>query len=220
VAIRVGEVRRARQQRLPSLFGFFAFFRRDGTVVAQDELLVEDLRVEVGLDVDIRLQQGRGYAPVPGETAIGRRPLPFAQRFLEAFTFRRDRPVLVVVVGQAFLAEVILLEHDPDPDAAPAGVEDGLCNRLGVDLLDGDVERGVGIANEVHDHLLEVVGRTQVLGPNVCLDLSSRELWHSEMGTLLILNEFGDWIRIVRGHGEGDLRPDRAWLQCRSPAGA
>lgn len=41
-----------------------------------------------------------------------------------------------------------LLQKDPDGDAPPARVEDGLSNRFGVELLDRDVKRRLGLGNE------------------------------------------------------------------------
>ena len=74
--------------------------------------------------------------------------------------------------------QVVLLEEEVDADAAPARVEDRLGDRLRVELLHRDVERGARAAEEVDDHDLEVVGRAELLRPDVGLDLAVRECRH------------------------------------------
>ena len=72
------------------------------------------------------------------------------------------------------------LEHHPDSHTAEAGVEDGLGDRLVVELLDGDVERALGAGDEVDDHLFQVVRRAQLGRPDVPLDRALREHRHGE----------------------------------------
>ena len=171
VAVRLGEVRGAGQQGGGLLDATSASL---WPVVAQHELLVKDGLVEVGLDVDRRLQQRRRDASVLREAPLACGPLPAPQRLLLGLACiwsRRLRKLL--------LAQVVLLEHELYVDATPAGVEDRLRDRLRVELLHRDVKRRAGGCDEVDDRPLDVVWGVEVLGPRVCLDLPAREARHA-----------------------------------------
>jgi hypothetical protein len=67
-------------------------------------------------------------------------------------------------------ADVVLFQEDPNPDPALAGIEDGLSDGPGVDLLDGDVKRALRARDEVDDDLFQVVCATEFGRTDVGLD--------------------------------------------------
>jgi hypothetical protein len=167
VCVVVGEVGGASQERGARV--------RLPAVVANNELLMEDLRVEVALDFDPVAKQGRE------DDAIDRERFAFALQVLGGGLLigaplkAMDRLSLrlpAVNVGLRKFrhllelgADVVLLDEHVDRDALPAGVDDRFRDRDRVDLLDGDIQRPPRIADEVNDRLLEIVGGTELHRP-------------------------------------------------------
>jgi hypothetical protein len=185
VLVRVGhrEVGRAREQsgvagaRGPAVLE-----------VAQDELLVEDLRVEIPLDLDVGAQQRREDPSIRSQVGLVLVPLDAEKSCLGGLTRLRSGGFRRRAAQRA--AQVVLLEKEVDADAAPTCVEDRLGDRLGVELLNGDVEGRARAMDEVDDHAFEVVRRPELLRPDVGLDLSVRK----------------------GGHGDPMLRPGRTYV--------
>ena len=118
--------------------------------VADDELLVEDPRVEVDLGVNGPAHELRQDLAVDVEIRRCGRGL--------------EGPLL---------AEVVALGHEPHaetPGWSHAGLEppasplDGVGDPGVVDLLDGQIERELGRVEKLDDDRLEVVGRAVLLG--------------------------------------------------------
>lgn len=64
------------------------------------------------------------------------------------------------------------------PAILTAGIDDRLRDLQGVDLLHGDVERGLGSVDEVGDYLLEIVGRAELDRAEIDVDLAVGEALH------------------------------------------
>jgi hypothetical protein len=80
-------------------------------------------------------------------------------------------------------AQIILLQEDGHPDAPPAGIKDRLSNRPRVDLLHRNVQAGLGASDELDDHLLQIISRTQLRQADKGLDLPVGKARHERDST-------------------------------------
>ena len=183
VHVRVGdgEVRRAAEQcRVPGVR------RLAVEVVAEDELLVKDLRVEVAAHLHVGPEERPEDPAVLGEVGLVGQPLDAFEclgRSLAGFRLRRQRDP----VGTAFehAPQVILLQEQGDPDAPPGRREDRPRDHLRIQLLDRDVEALASAADEVDDDGFQIVGCAQLRRPDVGLDLPVCEHGHRDTSPVL-----------------------------------
>jgi hypothetical protein len=66
----------------------------------------------------------------------------------------------------------------PAPARSPTGIQDRLGERPRVDLLDRDVQAGLGAGDELDDHLLQIISRTKLRRPDIGLDLAVGKARH------------------------------------------
>ena len=154
-------------------------------VVPQDELLVEDLRVEVAAHLDVGTQERTEDPPVLREIGLVGQPLDTLECFgrcLCGLRLGQQRDSVRTAFQHA--AQVVLLQEQRDPDAPPGRGEDRSRDHLGVQLLDRDVEPFASPTDEVDDDGFQVVGRAKLRRPDVGLDLPICEHGHRDTSPL------------------------------------
>jgi hypothetical protein len=144
-------------------------------VVADDELLVEDLRVEVAAYFDPVTEEGGENDPIDRERLALVLQVLVGGLLVASPLGAVDRFCLRLAAGDVGLrwfrdlvelrADVVLFDEDVDRDALPACIDQRFRDRYRVDLLDGDIERLPRATDEVDDRRLEIVGGAELRRP-------------------------------------------------------